>query len=182
MLQLLPHRRLLLCWGWDGLCRPWGLCQIPHELGALLPTTFPTVLFSYRIMEQQNFTALKISPRQQQWRRSSSYLWHSIRCHRQTVQRVTCTWGHRPAHGLAQRCSVQSAGCSHSWSSKSWGEKFILIQMSREAFVLIPLCKQSFPHSLGFVHWVTAVDLHKGWPDPNPHQQLKAGVWRTSRI
>lgn len=67
MLQLPPHRSLLLCRAQDGLCRPWGLCQIPHRLGALLPTPLPTVLFSYRILEQQNFTLLKISPRQQQW-------------------------------------------------------------------------------------------------------------------
>lgn len=54
------------------------------------------------------------------WRSDKSdghYLLHSVHCHRQTAQKVTCSWGRMPEHGPALQCSWLSAGYSHSWCS-----------------------------------------------------------------
>lgn len=48
-----------------------------------------------------------------------THLLHSGHCHRQTVQKETCSWGRRPGHELALQCSVQSAECCHSWCSEN---------------------------------------------------------------
>lgn len=49
------------------------------------------------------------------WYRLASLLLHSGHCHRQTVQKGTYSWDHRQGRELALQCSVQSAGCCHSW-------------------------------------------------------------------
>ena len=48
----------------------------------------------------------------------TTYLLHSDHCHRQTVQKETYSWGRRLDRELALQCSVQSAGCCHSWQSE----------------------------------------------------------------
>lgn len=47
-----------------------------------------------------------------------TYLLHSVHCHRQTVQKATCSWGHMPTHEPALQCCGQSAECSHSSRSE----------------------------------------------------------------
>lgn len=48
-----------------------------------------------------------------------THLLHSDHCHRQTVQKETCSWGRTPGRELALQCSVQSAGCCRSWCSEN---------------------------------------------------------------
>ena len=47
-----------------------------------------------------------------------THLLHSVHCHRQTVRKATCSWGHMPEHGPALRCCGPSAGCSRNLSSE----------------------------------------------------------------
>jgi hypothetical protein len=51
----------------------------------------------------------------------NAYLSHSIRCHMQTVQKVTYNLDHRPARELAQQCFLQSVVYSHNLNSKVKG-------------------------------------------------------------
>lgn len=48
----------------------------------------------------------------------NAYLSHSIRCHMQTVRKVTYNLGHRPAHELVQQCFLLSVVYSHNLNSK----------------------------------------------------------------
>lgn len=66
---------------------------------------------------QREDAHLHIPPRAQNLP-ENAYLSHLIRCHMRTVRKVTCNLGHRPARALAQRCSLQSAVCSHNLNSK----------------------------------------------------------------
>lgn len=42
------------------------------------------------------------------------------------MQRETYNWGHRQGRELALQCSVQSAGCCHSWKSEKIKKIIIL--------------------------------------------------------
>lgn len=59
----------------------------------------------------RNSTGLQVQPN------GDAHLLHSAHWRMQTVQKETCSWGRRPGRGPAQRCSGQSAGCSHSLRS-----------------------------------------------------------------
>lgn len=73
------------------MSHPWpGLLTLQTLCPQLVPTTFP----------------------------KNAYLSHSIRCHMQTVQKVTCNLGHRLARELAQQCFLQSVVYSHNLNSK----------------------------------------------------------------
>lgn len=61
--------------------------------------------------------------------RKNAYLSHSIRCHMQTVRRVTYNLGHRPAHELAQQCFLLSVVYSHNLNSKMKQEGVIFTIM-----------------------------------------------------
>lgn len=56
----------------------------------------------------------------------NAYLSHSVRCHMQTVRKVTYNLGHRPAHELAQQCFLLFAVYSHNLNSKMKDEGVIL--------------------------------------------------------
>lgn len=62
--------------------------------------------------------------------RKNAYLSHSIRCHMQTVRKVTCNLGHRPAHELAQQCFLPSVVYSHNLNSKMKDEGVIFAIIS----------------------------------------------------
>lgn len=73
-------------------CSSW-----PHTQPTVLPSPIPLLVL-------MNFP-------------KNAYLSHSIRCHMQTVQKVTYNLGHRPAHELAQQCFLLSVVYSHNLNS-----------------------------------------------------------------
>lgn len=137
LLQLLPHGSLLFCWAWDALCKPWGLCQIPHKLGALLPTTLPTVV------SPQDFGTAELHFAKDLSKAAAVGGGEALTSDIQAVVTGELCKGWHVRGVIGQLVGLLSnAPCSLLDALivgvlNSWGKKFILIQMSTEVFALI---------------------------------------------
>lgn len=165
--------------GWP--VQPWGLCQIPHEPSALPPTIFPycsVFLLDFGTAELHFAKDLPKTAAVGGGEALTSDIqsivtgelckgWHV----RGVIGQLVGLLSNAP-------CSLLDAlvvGVLNSWGKVySYSETYrsccadpcqVCRSLTVRALIITFPCKQSLPHSLGFVNWVTAVDLHKGRPD-----------------
>lgn len=179
MLQLLPHGRLLLC-GAGMACAALG--ALPNPTRAWCS---PANLISYCSVFLLDFGTAELHFAKDLPKTAAVGGGEALTSDIQSIVTGELCKGWHVRGVIGQLvgllsnapCSLLDAlvvGVLNSWGKVySYSETYrscadpcqVWRSLTARALIITFPCKQSLPHSLGFVNWVTTVDLHKGWPD-----------------